>query len=218
MKQDKFETNKISINPISFEYKKSEMDGATQVELDKVIGMLNSDDKMTVELSGYTELKGATSENKTLSLKRVEGAKKYLTEREINTERITIKGLGEDKSKGNTVEIQLFTTSYKALEEKYNKENPLTLKITIGNFEKGDNPILDDVKFEKGETTLEKEGRKVLVIVDDIIAPSSKTLIESRGLVISDYQNHLEKEWVKELKTKYPVVVTQEEVNKLIKE
>jgi peptidyl-prolyl cis-trans isomerase SurA len=37
-----------------------------------------------------------------------------------------------------------------------------------------------------------------------------KSLNEAKGLVTSDYQSALEKEWVDELKTKYPVKVNQE--------
>ena len=229
MKQEKFETFKFKINPIQFAYGKSNMEGATQIELDKIVGIMNADSKVTVTVTGYTESKGSTSSNKTLSLERAKAAKKYLVEKEIASNRITVKGLGEtnfvagnkkveDRAKNNRVEFNLFTTSYRALEEKYNKENALTLKVKEGKFEKGDNPILNDVSFEKGETVLEKEGRKVLVIIEEILAPAPKTLKESRGLVISDFQNYLEKEWVKDLKLKYPVVVQQEEVNKLIKE
>ena len=39
--------------------------------------------------------------------------------------------------------------------------------------------------------------------------PTTRTFNEARGLVINDYQDYLEKEWIKELKKKYPVVINQ---------
>jgi peptidyl-prolyl cis-trans isomerase SurA len=41
----------------------------------------------------------------------------------------------------------------------------------------------------------------------DKIPPSPKNLEEARGLYISDYQNHIEKMWLKELHRKYKVKV-----------
>jgi peptidyl-prolyl cis-trans isomerase SurA len=40
-----------------------------------------------------------------------------------------------------------------------------------------------------------------------VLAPSPKPLNEARGLVTAAYQDQLEKEWIKELRAKYPVVV-----------
>ena len=36
---------------------------------------------------------------------------------------------------------------------------------------------------------------------------SPRTFEEARGLVINDYQNELENQWIDELKKKYPVVI-----------
>lgn len=47
--------------------------------------------------------------------------------------------------------------------------------------------------------------------------PEQRTFSEARGLVINDYQGELEKEWVAQLKKKYPVVINQQVLNDLIK-
>ena len=44
-----------------------------------------------------------------------------------------------------------------------------------------------------------------------------KPLNKCRGLVISDYQSFIEKEWVDGLKNKYTVTVNQTVFNKLVK-
>ncbi len=47
--------------------------------------------------------------------------------------------------------------------------------------------------------------------------PAQRSFAEARGLVINDYQAQLEKNWVEELKKKYPVVVNQKVVDDLIR-
>ncbi len=93
--------------------------------------------------------------------------------------------------------------------------------VESGLYARGDNDLIDKISWVKGQSTAEKltafnglyDGRKhneqsiVFVLVRDIIEPAPKTLDEARGLITSDYQNFLEKEWVKSLKEKYSVIV-----------
>ena len=44
-----------------------------------------------------------------------------------------------------------------------------------------------------------------------------KKLNEIKGLVISDYQNKLEKDWIKKLEKKYPVNINNELLSSIIK-
>lgn len=45
-----------------------------------------------------------------------------------------------------------------------------------------------------------------------------RNFADARGLVINDYQIDLEKNWVEQLKKKYPVVISEKELNELIRE
>lgn len=58
---------------------------------------------------------------------------------------------------------------------------------------------------------------KEIVVFRNLLKPSYKKLNETRGLVIADYQNFLEKEWIAQLKEKYQVVVDKK-VLKTLKE
>ncbi len=46
-------------------------------------------------------------------------------------------------------------------------------------------------------------------IIREYTTPSPRTFEEARGLVISDYQNEMEDQWIAELKKKYPVVINE---------
>ncbi len=95
-----------------------------------------------------------------------------------------------------------------------------SVKIIPGKFEKGDNKYVDEVEWNPGlhkANVSDVEDLTVYVKIKNVVKPMIKTLEEARGLVTADYQNYLEKEWVKDLKQKYPVVVNKKVLTKLIK-
>jgi peptidyl-prolyl cis-trans isomerase SurA len=93
----------------------------------------------------------------------------------------------------------------------HNKNNPLALKINAGKFEKGSQPVLEKISWKLGlSEVVEINGQFVFVNIREVLAPSPKPLNEIRGLVTSDYQQYLEKEWLKELQARYKVVMNQE--------
>lgn len=98
-----------------------------------------------------------------------------------------------------------------------NVESQLALKIEEGKFAKGANENVDKAKWEKGAlSTINNDKTVVIVEVINVLEPEAKLLNEIKGLITSDYQNHLEQEWVEALKAKYAVVVNKD-VLKLVK-
>ena len=101
--------------------------------------------------------------------------------------------------------------------EMINEDSQLDLKIEEGKFSKNDNENVDKAIWEDGKMTkLTNDKNIVFVVVNKVLRPEPKALEEIKGLITSDYQNHLEKEWVDELKSKYKVEVNKE-VLKLVK-
>jgi len=92
-----------------------------------------------------------------------------------------------------------------------NKDSQLNLYIENGKYLKGDNEVLDKSGWTPGEVKEVKENNQVyLVLVSKILPKEPKDLSEARGLVTSDYQNYLEKQWIDTLRAKYPVSINQE--------
>jgi len=99
-----------------------------------------------------------------------------------------------------------------------NNDSLKVLKIERKKFQEKDNGLIDSIKWKKGisENKIEK-GKTVFVVVHDKVDPQPKTFDEARGLITAGYQEYLEKEWIKELKAKYPVVVNEEVLSSLVK-
>jgi len=94
-----------------------------------------------------------------------------------------------------------------------------SVKIIPGKFEKGDNPVIDQVEWKAGnivEIPSDVENLTSIVKIKEVLPPQPKEFNEARGIATADYQNYLEKEWVKKLKEKYPVQINQEVLQELI--
>jgi peptidyl-prolyl cis-trans isomerase SurA len=97
-----------------------------------------------------------------------------------------------------------------------NPDSVIYLTIIDDKCEKGDNQIIDKINWKKGITdNFEVDGQIVFVDVHEVLSPQPKLLSEARGIITADYQNFLEKEWIKELRMKYPVDVNQDVFSKI---
>jgi peptidyl-prolyl cis-trans isomerase SurA len=105
----------------------------------------------------------------------------------------------------NIIRVKVNSKSKKSLEYLYNQESALTLSVEEGLYEKGDNQAIDAVPWEIGMQEFEENGNFYLVVIRDVLAPASKKFSEVKGTVISDYQNYLEKAWIKDLKGTFRV-------------
>ena len=103
------------------------------------------------------------------------------------------------------------------LMEKVNKSSLLNLQVKSGKFAKGDNEVIDMIKWVPGITAdMNHNNQVVFVDVKKVIPTSAKNLDEAKGLITADYQNQLEKEWIESLRAKYTVTKNQEVVNSIV--
>lgn len=92
------------------------------------------------------------------------------------------------------------------------------VRIDRKKYQKDENATIDGIKWKKGLTENQKKGNKVVFVrVHEKIGPEPKTFDEARGLITAGYQEELEKQWIEELRTKYPVVIDQEVLASLTK-
>lgn len=105
--------------------------------------------------------------------------------------------------------------------KKYNKDGKKILSHRTEIVEQGKNKVVNDLPWKKGSISATEINRRDLshnfLKVEKILPPSPKTLKEARGYVVADYQDHLEREWVKELKKTYDIKINNEVFETLIK-
>lgn len=100
---------------------------------------------------------------------------------------------------------------------KFNKKTAVvTAKSNL--FAEGDDPIADTTPWEPGltENINNSDGTITFTQVVEVVPPTPKTLNEARGFIVSDYQEYLEKQWIKDLRNKYKVDVDKAVLNALI--
>lgn len=81
------------------------------------------------------------------------------------------------------------------------------LTIETGIFEQGKNEAVDYLVWNKKEFG---SNNQFVLVKGEKISPEIKKFNECKGLVISDYQEYLDKEWIKSLREKYNIKVNNE--------
>lgn len=95
------------------------------------------------------------------------------------------------------------------MKEAFQSDKKHDIIVTERLFETGNDAIVDKVEWGKGVSPVnnDADARFGFAVVRGVVEPQHKTLSEARGIITADYQNYLEKNWLKELRQKYTVVV-----------
>lgn len=91
------------------------------------------------------------------------------------------------------------------------------IRVDSAQYLKGKNYFVDKVEWKPGlsEDLLSGTDSKAFVWIHDVIPSKQYTLDEVRGTVITDYQELLENEWIKELKKTYKVTLNEDVFNSI---
>lgn len=110
--------------------------------------------------------------------------------------------------------------STEELMAEFNQNSHLEVISEAGIFEVDESmPVLSLINTQSGITrVIEHDGRFVVAWVNDFIPSQPKKLNEIRGLVIADYQNYLERNWIEELRAKYDYTVNRDALMHLMNE
>jgi len=125
---------------------------------------------------------------------------------------VSVKRAIYKKRRGNVTDAEILTET--------NTDAPLSLQINTKKFVKGENEYVDAVDWKLGIAgdIKTKDGSYIIVDIHEVLESGLKELDETRGKVISDYQNTLEVEWIASLQEKYNVSVNKKVLYTLIKQ
>ncbi len=92
-------------------------------------------------------------------------------------------------------------------ENSYENTKPLAFQTESGNIEYEEHPVLSKADLNAGYQELEVNGHLHLLVLGDKSGPEPKEFNETRGVVIRDYQESLDKTLIESLRKKYPIKI-----------
>jgi peptidyl-prolyl cis-trans isomerase SurA len=215
-----YPVNSIQFDKLYFDKDESTLSETSVKTIKEVATLLRQKPELRVEVAGHAD----PSENSSMANARIEPTVKYLVFEKVEADRISTKDFSftdpvskTDRAKNRRVELKIYSTDKKELENIFNSDSEGALKITEGVFEKGKSSYLNQVEWKPGSYTIYDGNKPVYIEIYDLKEPRPKTYKEARGFVVSDYQILLEREWLEALRKRYSVEVNQKEIDKLIK-
>ena len=89
----------------------------------------------------------------------------------------------------------------------FNNDSVLRIRVEKGIFKEGDNAFIDKMVFKKDTTVKQLKDFPIDAVYGKLLKKKPESYKDVRGLVTADYQEMLEKQWVAELRKKYPFEV-----------
>ncbi len=87
----------LALNPIYFDLDKSNIRPDAEIELNKIVAIMNDNPTLKIELGSHTDCRGSAAYNMSLSKRRAKSSADYIKKRISNPSRIYGKGYGESK-------------------------------------------------------------------------------------------------------------------------
>lgn len=151
----------------------------------------------------------------TLGLKEFydKNKKSFMWDNRLDASIYTVKDPGSVQKVKNFIKSGLADAD---LLKEINHDTLNILTIESAKFSKKDNKLIDSIAWTPGfSADINEKGSTVFVYVRKVLKPEPKELNEAKGLITAEYQNYLEKEWIRELRAKYPVEVNKEVFSKI---
>ena len=121
-----------------------------------------------------------------------------------------VKEKGDVKAVRDCVKKLAFDKWADALRSTFIADSVIRIRVEKGIFKKGDNALIDSIVFKKDTTVTHLTDYPIDAVYGKLLKKGPEDYTDVRGLVVADYQEALEKEWVADLRRKYPVKVNEE--------
>ncbi|MBQ8463945.1 MAG: peptidylprolyl isomerase [Prevotella sp.] len=123
-----------------------------------------------------------------------------------------VKEQSQVKAVADCVKKLSFDQWAEALRTTFNGDSVIRIRVEKGIFKKGDNALIDSLVFKKDTTVTHLKDYPIDAVYGKLLKKGPEDYTDVRGLVVADYQEQLEKEWVADLRRKYPVEIDEEVV------
>ncbi len=121
-----------------------------------------------------------------------------------------VKDPADIKAVKNCVKKLEFEQWNEKLRSTFNADSVKRIRVEKGIFKPGDNPLIDRDVFKKKDAKVVTNKDYPYDATYGKLLKAPKVYTDVKGMVVADYQDVLEKEWVAKLREKYPVTVNKE--------
>lgn len=96
------------------------------------------------------------------------------------------------------------------LRQTFNADSVIRIRVEKGIFKEGDNALVDSIIFKKDTTVSHLKDYPINAVYGKVLKKGPENYTDVRGLVVADYQEMLEQQWVAELRRKYSFSVNKD--------
>ena len=121
-----------------------------------------------------------------------------------------VKDVADLQAVKNCVKNLPFDQWAEKLRTTFNNDSVLRIRVEKGLFKRGDNALVDSIVFKKDTTVTKVKDYPYDDVFGKMLKKGPEDYTDVRGLVVADYQELLEKQWVATLRKKYPYTIDRE--------
>lgn len=114
------------------------------------------------------------------------------------------------KAVKNSVKGKPFTEWADILRTTFNNDSVIRIRVEKRIFKEGDNALIDKIEFKKDTTVKEVKDYPYDATFGKMLKKGPEDYTDVKSLVVADYQDALEKEWVASLRKKYSYTVNKD--------
>ena len=122
--------------------------------------------------------------------------------------------LGKDKADVKAVKNSIKKVPFdrwpEVLRATFNPDSVIRIRVEKGIFKRGDNALIDREVFKRDTTVTSLEDYPIDAVYGKILKKGPEDYTDVRGLVVADYQEELEREWVAALRRKFTFSVNKD--------
>lgn len=121
-----------------------------------------------------------------------------------------VKEQADVKAVKNSVKKLPFDQWAEKLRTTFNADSVIRIRVEKGIFKEGDNALIDSLVFKKDTTVTHLKDYPIDAVYGKMLKKGPEDYTDVRGLVVADYQEALEQQWVADLRMKYTFEVNKD--------
>ena len=121
-----------------------------------------------------------------------------------------VKDKADVKAVKNSIKKVPFDRWPEVLRATFNPDSVIRIRVEKGIFKRGDNALIDREVFKRDTTVTSLEDYPIDAVYGKILKKGPEDYTDVRGLVVADYQEELEREWVAALRRKFTFSVNKD--------